>query len=338
MATGTKKKKRKRPSQKGTKARSQRRDKDERASRTDSESWEEAAARRAYEWLARPRIHPDIFNKLAAHPMPGGGIISVSLNGSEEAYYRYRENLQKTIDNKIGHLGWKPERQKLFSERMMTYGRDPSIRNYVRIRRDFPEVEIDVRQFGGIEALFKLAGDFRAQGIDPQLIAGALNSVEYLVDALCLRLLELLVERDQLPKTGPGHIDRRRSAISDATVNYLILTILEAYLESADEWQIPGSLVTLVRHQLCGNAPDLETEYRARERKANIALILGQSLGPDERVSISKLTPFGISRATAGRWLADAEFRDWIERGRQWAAEGLFEKGRKAGLKRIMGK
>ena len=106
-------------------------------------------------------------------------------------------------------------------ERVAVYRKDPSIENYLQVRREFPEVEIQVGQFGGMDALFALEDTFASQGIDPKLVAGALDADEPSIDALSLRLLELLAARNALPKSGPGHIEKRRRAISDATVNYL---------------------------------------------------------------------------------------------------------------------
>ena len=63
--------------------------------------------------------------------------------------------------------------------------------------------------------MFALEDKFRKVGIDPDLIAAALDADEPSIDALCLHLLELLIARDKLPKDGPKHIEKRRNAISD---------------------------------------------------------------------------------------------------------------------------
>src|SRR5439155_15560608 len=115
----------------------------------------------------------------------------------------------------------------LFKQLVIAYRHDPTLERYIQIRREFPEVEIQISHFGGIEALFALEDDFKRQGIDAELVAGALDSDEPSIDALSLQLLECLAARDKLPNDGPGHIEKRRNAISDATVNYLISIMLE---------------------------------------------------------------------------------------------------------------
>jgi hypothetical protein len=231
-------------------------------------------------------------------------------------------------------LGWSLERLKSFIDAVVTYRKDASIQNYLSIRQKFPEVEIQVAHFGGIDALFSLEADFKDQGINPDLIAGALDADEPSVDELCLHLLELLSERHELPKSGPGFIDRRRKAISDASVNYLITTILEAYDWNENVYRVPASLVVLIRHQLCGAQPDLDVEYRLRERKKNVAMGVAQCLKPEERLSINKLKLLaGIPRTTAARWLRDPYFKSWLDFGRKRPWEELFDTARQEASK-----
>jgi len=219
----------------------------------------------------------------------------------------------------------------------LAYRKDPSIQNYLTIRHEFPEVEIQVGQFSGLETLFKLEKVFEGQGIDSNLVAAALDADEPGVDALCLRLLELLAARESIPKSGPGHIEKRRRAIGDATVNYLITMILEACDWHGDSFRIPGSLVVLIKYQLCKSLPDLEMEVRSREKKENTALAVAQLMKPDEKLSINKLKDMaGLTRTTAARWLADPEFQSWLDTGRRWAADGLFERAERAARQRLM--
>ena len=124
-------------------------------------------------------------------------------------------------------LGLSGERRALFKQLVVAYRREPTIESYIQIRRKFPEVEIQISQFGGIDALFALQEDFEKQGVHPELVAAALDSDEPSLDALSLHLLECLVARSKLPRDGVGYIEKRRSAISDAMVNYLISLMLE---------------------------------------------------------------------------------------------------------------
>jgi hypothetical protein len=285
--------------------------------RVAEQAWQERLA-----WLRRPRLHTAIFEEAWRDQQIADECAKRGAVFAEPALFeRKRANMAKKINQITKKLGWSNERLALFERLVAAYRREPAIKNYVRVRREFPEVEVQVAQFGGIESLFALEDKFRKVGIDPDLIAAALDADEPSIDALCLHLLELLMARDKLPKDGPKHIEKRRNAISDTMVNYLISEMLESLDWHDETFRIPASLVVLIRHQLCTGIPDLHQEYLSRERRHNAALSFGQTLRPDERPSINKLaTRVGIPRSTAARWLADKEFQRWIETGRKWAA------------------
>jgi hypothetical protein len=288
-------------------------------------------------WLRRPRLHTAIFaeayrdEQIAAECAKRGVVID-----EPELFEQKRANQAKRIERVTKSLGWSNERLALFKQFVVAYREEPTIQNYVRVRRSFPEVEIEVSQFAGIDALFAFEDKYRAFGIDPDLIAAALDANEPSIDALCLHLLELLIVREKLPKDGPKHIEKRRNAISDSIVNYLISQMLEAFDWHQETFRIPASLVVLLRHKLCGVTPDLHEEYLSRERRHNAALVLGQKLKPHERLSINRVAAIlGIPRSTAARWLNDKDFRHRVETRRKWAAEGGLEAGIKAFKKRL---
>ncbi|MHC1944492.1 hypothetical protein IF803_08915 [Bradyrhizobium sp. UFLA06-06] len=299
-------------------------------------AWAVKAKRERFEWLNRPRLHIAVFEESRRdeelEELIATKRATFKREVDAEAFARRKEKRQQEIHARIGSLSWSTEKLKLFVDAVVAYEKDASIQNYLSIRQKFPEVEIQVSRFGGIDPLFALEADFRDQGINPDLIAGALDAVEPGVDALCVRLLELLSEREKLPKKGPGSIDRRRKAISDATVDYLIATIFEAYDWNEDVYRVPASLVVLIRHQLRGVQPDLDAEYRLRERKKNVAMMVAQELKPNERLSINRLKLLaGIPRTTAARWLSDADFQRWLDFGREQPWKELFKtSGRRA--------
>lgn len=236
-------------------------------------------------------------------------------------------------------LTWSSERLSAFKQLVLNYRREGSIENYLAIKRQFPEVEIQVSRFGGMDPLYALASEFRKQGIDPQLVAGGMDGVEPSIDALSLRLLECIVDREKLPKNGPGHLEKRRAAISDSMVAYLIAIMLESYDWNDEEtFRVPASLIVLIRHQLCGLQPDLHTEYQRREHRQNTAIAIGRTLKPGEQPSVRKVArDYRVPRNTVARWLADNDFKGWVECGRQWEADGTFERGRQAALRRAAG-
>jgi hypothetical protein len=260
-------------------------------------------------WLRRPHVAREVF----AEP---DGLVEIPEEAAERA--RKQNELAKK-------LGWEPERLARFKQLVLRYEKDPTIANYLQIRRDFPETEIEVGYFGGgIDAPFELEEKFAGQGIDPMLLLGASVADEPDIDALCLQVLELLVTRGKLPKEGPGFIEKRRKATSDATINYLIVEILEAIQRYTRS--IPASLVVLIREQLCRSNPDLHQRYLAEERFRNAAYNAGlhfQQTG--EQISVRKLAAAaGVSRGTAERWLADKHFQRLFDSGRKYAASNHF--------------
>jgi hypothetical protein len=217
-------------------------------------------------------------------------------------------------DELVKKLGWEPERLARLKQLVLRYDKEPTIANYLQVRRDFPETEIEVGYFGGgIDAPFELEEKFAGQDIDPMLFVGALTAYKPDIDALCLKLLELLVTRGKLPKEGPG--EKGRKATSNATINYLIVEILEAidrYTRS-----IPASLVVLIREQLCGSNPDLHQQYLAGVRFRNAASIAERHFQrTGEQISVRKLAAaVGVSRGTAARWLANKHFQRLVDAG-----------------------
>ena len=171
--------------------------------------------------------------------------------------------------------------------------------------------------FGGIEALLALEEEFASQGIDPKLIAGVLDGNEPGADELCLRLLELIASKDKLPKEGPGFIAKRRQAISEATINYLIMEILEGFERRDDSVRIPASLILLIRERLCGSNPDLHQSYLSKERFRSAAFNAGLNFPHTGKpISVRKLAAVaGVSRGTAARWLAREDFSEVIRAG-----------------------
>jgi hypothetical protein len=284
-------------------------------------AWEERAEQEQQAWLRRPRLHTAKFEKLwrdeqIARLVESSGAKTIHNIPIEQR--RRDEADKREVEELVKNLGWSNDRFALFTKLVVEYRRDGSIENYLRVRREFPEVEIQVGRFAGMDPVFALEEEFKRQGVDPHLVAAALDSDEPSIDALSLRLLELLVARDKLPKDGPGHIEARRNAISDATVNFLVTTMLEGYDWHDDEtFRVPASLVVLVRHLLCGSKPDLYAAYRSKEQRKNTAFLLGQMLKPGEKLSVGKLVKMvpGISRAMAARWLASEDFGSWIQLG-----------------------
>jgi hypothetical protein len=296
------------------------------------EYWQEAKKRftegvenERISWLKRPRVHTAIFEEVARHEE---SVRALQGFRADETVVKFIEKVREQaqeLDKLTTDLGLAGERLALFKQLVIAYRQEPTLENYIRLRREFPDVEIQVGRFGdgleGLEVLFAFEERFRRYGIDPDLIAGTLDADEHSIDALSLCLMECLIARSELPKHGPGHIAKRREAISDTTINYLIAHMLEALDYNDAMVRIPGSLVVLIRQQLCGLNPDLHNEYLLRAARQDAAIAAGQHFHQTKKtLSIRKLANMlRVSRSMASRWLKDKEFLRWFELGKTLA-------------------
>lgn len=224
------------------------------------------------------------------------------------------------------------ERLLFFTELAATYVEEPSIENYLELRRRVPEADLDVAAFGGMDVVYALESELEKHQIDPDLVTGALDAYEPALDELSLRLMECIVSREKLPKSGPGHIEMRRKAIGDALVDYLIVVMLEAM-----EWNksnpivIPPSLIVLIRYRLCGANPDWLQYQRTRQEQENAAFLAAQFFKAGEKISSRQFADrVGISRSTAMRWLADPSFVKLLDGARKIVASESFQRQRVA--------
>lgn len=250
--------------------------------------YQDNAEKRLLAWHSRPRLHPSVLRDAA----------------------RTAELVQL-----LGSI----ERVEMFRKVAETYQEQPTLENYLRLRRDIPEAEIDVGVFAGLDQIEILEGELNKHGVPAQLVVGCLDAYEPDIDELSLRLMECLVAKRKLPKEGSGHITRRRNAISDTLVSYLIGMMLEAI-----EWNksnpivIPSSLIVLIRDRLCGASPDLRMEYLSWQRRRDAVSQAAEHLPAGEKITVRKLAKLThVGRSTAQRWLDDPEFQRSVEFARR---------------------
>jgi hypothetical protein len=147
------------------------------------------------------------------------------------------------------------------------------------------------------------------------MIAGAMDGFEPGIDKLCIALMEGIVAREKI--SGVGSAQKRRAAISDAMVNYLIAIMLDGINWSDAALRPPAALILLIKHQLGPMKGDLYEKYKTHEAQRQLAWSVAQLLEPDEKLSINLLVKMAstrtpISRATAARWLKQKRFLNAI--------------------------
>lgn len=278
----------------------------------DEQAWRERLA-----WLAKPRLDTAIFEEIFKTEQIAKAPQEKWSPEAKRHFNQQKRQQRQKIREITQKFGWTKKRFDKFKSLAVACRNEPSIKHYLAIRTEFPELDIQIGFSDGIDALFILEAKFRQYGIDPVLVAGATDGFEPDIDKLCLALMECIVARDMI--SGPGQTQRRRATISDAMVNYLIALMLEGLDLHNEMVQVPASLILLVRHQLGPLKGDLHDEYRSREAKLQVARRVGQLLEPDGKLSINLLVKLAsqsnkpISRATAARWLKDKEFNGEIQ-------------------------
>lgn len=169
------------------------------------------------------------------------------------------------------------------------YKATPSIENYLRLRKAHADKEIEVAVTGGIEWLFANEALVRDQGIDPQIIAGALDASHDAISTLSLTLLKMLSNREKLHQSGIAHITSRGEGISDAFANYLIAMMLDA-LSWNDNLEIPRDLIVLIRHQLLGSEKPLyDKKLESRQTRQAAVSIAAHCLERGDPISMRQI-------------------------------------------------
>lgn len=207
-----------------------------------------------------------------------------------------------------------------FNDASKDYKSNPSIENYVRLRRGDPNAEIEVSVIGGFEAMFYMRDELERYGIDPNLLGGVLDADVDAIEEISLRIMELMIEAKDLERSGETQIVSRGRAIPDKLIDWVICCALDA-LSWNDELAIPRDLIVLTRERLGGSNPHYEKEGHIRKNRDDAAIIAGQlkarGITPTFKIIGSALK---VAPSTVKRWFGPGEFER--ERDR-WAA--LFD-------------
>jgi len=208
-----------------------------------------------------------------------------------------------------------------FNTLTKSYKENPSIENYLKIRREHPGAEIEIAVIGGMEQLFFMEPELRRFGINPNLVASVMDANEKAISEMALQLLEKLVERNRKLKAGETHVSRRGTAIPDKLVDWMIACALDA-LSWNDNLYIPRDLIVLIRERLGGSKPEYEKASHAHEMRWNALITGGQLLAQGHKPTFRLLSKFlDVAPSTVKRWFPDGEFLQEVERIAGWFDE-----------------
>jgi hypothetical protein len=188
------------------------------------------------------------------------------------------------------------------SELSKAFKRNPTIENYVKLRREKPDEEIEIAVTDGIDWLFANEKSLREIGIEPQWVASSLDANPEAISKVSLRLLEKIIERKYTESEGETHIVSRGKAISDSLVNYLAAMMLDA-LSWNDILEIPRDLIVLLRYQIIGDGETEQSrQLQSHKLEFDIGMVGGQlleqGLQPSAR-TIAKI--LGVNASTVSR-------------------------------------
>ena len=141
----------------------------------------------------------------------------------------------------------------------IAYRENPSLAAYVRLRRCCPNHQIDFYEGFSVDGLEWVSGreEFDRFDIPAETAYAAVTGECAAISELCLRVMELLVERDDFKKTGKTHAVSRGEVISDVFVNTLISYML-AGLAFSQHFHVNPDLMMLTSHQLSDGATRLK--------------------------------------------------------------------------------
>jgi hypothetical protein len=195
-----------------------------------------------------------------------------------------------------------------FNEITKKYKADPSIENYVRLRRGNPEAEIEISKVGGFESMFYMREELARYGIDPELLGGILDADQDAISEMALRLMEKIIEARDIAADGETHLIRRGLAIPEKLLDWVICCSLDA-LSWNDDLMIPRDLIVVIRERLGGSNLHYEKEGAIRQNKQNAGLIAGQLMArgvvPTFKIIGQAL---GVAPSTVKRWFGPGEF------------------------------
>jgi hypothetical protein len=78
-----------------------------------------------------------------------------------------------------------------FNELSKSYKENPSIEQYVKLRRENPDAEIEISVMGGLDPLFAMEPELKKYGFDPDLVACIMDAAPDAQKELSLQFMEL---------------------------------------------------------------------------------------------------------------------------------------------------
>lgn len=201
-----------------------------------------------------------------------------------------------------------------FKDLSRAYKNDPTVENYMRLRREHPDAEFDIAIMGGFESLFFMKEELERYGIPALLVARTCDADPAAISELCLNLLQQLEDREKREKEGETQLVARGLAIPNQLVDWLIGVMLDAQSWTGS-LELSRDLIILIRHRLVGEKPSYQKLFEANEMRETVIQIAAQFLRKGETPSMRDAADWmGVAPSTVTRWFPDDDFLDQATR------------------------
>jgi hypothetical protein len=195
-----------------------------------------------------------------------------------------------------------------FNDLTREYKKSPTIENYVRLRREQPEGEVEISTTGALEFLSAQEKDLRSLGVDPNVVIGLFDADLGAPAEISLLLIQKIIERDNLHKSGETHIVSRKKVVSDTLINYLIGRALDG-MSWTDNLEITRELIVLIKQQLGTLTSQYEIEQERLIRRSGARWIAAQLLNQGKTPTYRNIgRVLGVQASTVMRWFPDGDF------------------------------
>ena len=198
-----------------------------------------------------------------------------------------------------------------------TYLENPTIERYVQLRREYPDFLVDATIFCDVSLVFYLDEELKQFGIEPQLVATALDADQTAINELSLKLLEQLAARKTAERQGETHLASRGVVISDALLDLLIKLCFDALLRHGQDISNVQDLLVLARERLGGSGSNYKEEMTKNQKAFQTKMYISECMALGQEPTLRQIAEvFSVSASTVLRWFPE---EDMFEASKQLA-------------------
>jgi hypothetical protein len=214
-----------------------------------------------------------------------------------------------------------------FNDVSRAYKQNPTLENYLALRRADPDAEIEVAVLGGIDDLFAMEKELERYGIGAHpLMTGVLDANQTAISELSLKLMDHIVRARELTENGETQLVRRGMVMPDSLIDWLICVALDAQ-SWTDAMELNRDLIVLIRERLGGSNQHYKQAVAAHTRQRNAPWIGAQLKARGIEPTVRKIAELlEVAPSTVTRWYPNnAELQEEIDRlSRLFDSDGSF--------------